>query len=429
MTTEFYDDDLPLPPRAPAGGSVKRKTNPDTGVGEAATTWKPVAKGTKTEEGRTTGRNMDEPKVVVGKGPGWFEKILFGSVSSGQLGQFCRQFAAYLDAGVDILKTLTSLEKQYSRTGLGPAIGRVLVAIKQGDHLAEALSHEPQVFDPQFLSMMKVAEARGGVPETLRGLAKNYENRQSLIRQARSALIYPVIVLFIAACVVALITMFVLPTFADLLKDFAGRNGGDLPLPSQILMMISRFMRTMGYWAVPLALFGGPFLLLRFYRTKPGKAVLDSAVLYVPVFGSLAKQIDICRFARTLSSLIGSGVNFNESLDLTADTLHLVPLQNAVRSAKRSVMDGGELSVALANTHRFPSDVIAIIESGEETGKLPETLEKLGDDYEERVAFTIRNLGSLIQPFLMILMGLIVLFIILAVILPYIQMISTIGGG
>lgn len=427
MTTDF-DDDMPLPPRAPIASSPKRtKPIPDSGVEEIANTWKPTAKRAKPAEGRATGRNLDEPKQVAGRGPSWYERILFGSVSSGQLAQFCRQFAAYLDAGVDLLKTLDSLQRQFANTGLGPPIKRVIVAIKKGDHLAEAFAHESQVFDAQFQSMMKVAEARGGVPETLRGLSRNYESRQSLIRQARAALIYPVIVLFISTCVIALITMFVLPKFADLLKDFAGGNGGDLPLPSRVLLMISSFMRGMGLWLVPLIVIGGPFVLLRLYRTKPGKAVLDSLILYIPVFGTLAKKIDITRFARTLASLVGSGVNINESLDLTADTLHLVPLQNAVRQAKREVMSGAELSGALDKTRRFPVDVIAILESGEETGKLPESLEKLGDDYEEQVSYMVKNLGSLVQPMLMVIMGCFVLFIILAVMLPYIQMMTSLS--
>lgn len=428
MTNLFDDDDMPLPPRAPIVPSTKRKPIPESGVEDAETTWKPTAKATKPAQGRATGRNLDQSTQVAGRGPGWMERIIFGSVSSGQLGQFCRQFAAYLDAGVDLLKTLDSLQRQYANTGLGPPIKRIVLAIKQGDHLAEAFAHEPQVFDAQFQSMMKVAEARGGVPETLRGLSRNYESRQTLIRQARGALIYPVIVLFIASCVVALITMFVLPVFADLLKELAGRNGVDLPLPSRVLLMISVFMRGMGFWLVPLIVLGGPFALLRAYRTRPGKAVLDSAILYVPVFGSLAKKIDITRFARTLSSLIASGVNINESLDLTADTLHLIPLQKAVRKAKQAVMDGAELSGALDKTQRFPVDVIAILESGEETGKLPESLEKLADDYEEQVSHMVKNLGSLVQPMLMIAMGGVVLFIILAVMLPYIQAISSLGG-
>ena len=137
-------------------------------------------------------------------GPTWWERILLGRVSTGQLAQFCRQFAAYLSAGVDFTKSLSSLERQFSGTALGPILGRIQLSIRRGSTLEEAMAREPQAFGPMFLSMIKVAEARGGVPETLKMLAQHYEARQRLLRTARSAMIYPVIVITVASVVVAL---------------------------------------------------------------------------------------------------------------------------------------------------------------------------------------------------------------------------------
>ena len=185
----------------------------------------------------------------------WWERILFGRVSSGQLAQFCRQFGAYLDAGVDLIKALASLEKQFERTALGPVTGRLHVAIRRGDARGGDGRRAAGV-QPVFLSMIKVAEARGGVPETLRMLAQHYEARQSLIRQARSAMIYPIIVLLVATAAWSpLITIWLLPMFISMLKDSTA--GTPLPLPTRVLMAFSDFMQTLGWWLVPLVLIGG----------------------------------------------------------------------------------------------------------------------------------------------------------------------------
>ena len=198
-------------------------------------------------------------------GPTWWERILLGRVSTGQLAQFCRQFAAYLSAGVDFTESLSSLERQFSGTALGPILGRIQLAIRRGSTLEEAMAREPQAFGPMFLSMIKVAEARGGVPETLKMLAQHYEARQRLLRQARSAMIYPVIVITVASVVVALISIFLLPIFATTLKDIAGNR--QLPLPSQILMAFSGFVQYIGWWLIPAVMISTPFLLIYLYKT------------------------------------------------------------------------------------------------------------------------------------------------------------------
>ncbi len=360
-------------------------------------------------------------------GPSWWERIIFGRISSGQLSQFCRQFSAYLNAGVDITRALSSLEKQNSGTALGPILSRVLVNIRRGSTLEEAMAREPQAFGPMFLNMIKVAEARGGVPETLKMLAQHFEARQRLIRQARSAMIYPAIVLIMAGGVVALITVVLLPMFASLLADIS--KNSMLPLPSRILMGFSHFVQSGGWWIMPAVLIGTPFVLFRIYKTESGKAIMDRLVLMIPVFGSLCRKIDTTRFARTLSVLLNAGVDIGHSIDLTADVLMMSPIQRAVRDCREQIISGKELSSTLDSSRQFYPDVIAVIASGEETGKLPESLTHLADDYEEQVSITVANLGQLVQPLLIGIVGLIVFFIILAVFLPYIQMITSLSGG
>ena len=415
----------------PAADYASKKPRPAASdMGES--TFRPNPRGAKPAgkpSGSKTPGPYDRPEkfeVPVG-GPSWWERILFGRISSGQLSQFCRQFSAYLNAGVDITRALSSLEKQNSGTALGPILSRVLVNIRRGSTLEEAMAREPQAFGPMFLNMIKVAEARGGVPETLKMLAQHFEARQRLIRQARSAMIYPAIVLILTGGVVALITIVLLPMFASLLADIS--KNSVLPLPSRILMGFSHFVRSGGWWIMPAVLIGTPFVLFRIYKTVSGKAIMDRIILMIPVFGSLCRKIDTTRFARTLSVLLNAGVDVGHSIDLTADVLMMSPIQRAVRDCREQIISGKDLSSTLDSSRQFYPDVIAVIASGEETGKLPESLAHLADDYEEQVSITVANLGQLVQPLLIGIVGLIVFFIILAVFLPYIQMITSLSGG
>ncbi len=240
-------------------------------------------------------------------------------------------------------------------------------------------------------------------------------------------MIYPVIVLVVAGAVVALITIYLLPMFLGFLKDFSQK--AELPLASRILIGFSNFMQVIGWWLVPVTAIATPFVLLKIYRTSKGKAIMDRLVLMTPVFGLLCRKIDTTRFARTLGVLLDAGLDFGSSIDLTSDVLMMDPIRKAVRSSREKILAGKDLSATLHATRQFSHDVIAIIESGEETGSLPESLMHLAEDYEEQVNIMVKNLGHLVQPMIQIILGLIVLFIILAVFLPYIQMLLTAAGG
>jgi type IV pilus assembly protein PilC len=395
---------------------------------------KPKAKGSLPAEGADTFRPAAKPSRPKGEprpesgGPGWFERVFFGKVGTAHLATFCRQFASYTEAGVDLLRSLASLEKQFARTALGPVIGRLQVSVRRGEALADAMAREPQAFDALFLSMIRVAEARGGVPETLRMLADHYEARLRLIRQARSAMIYPVVVIAVALGVGALLTMFVLPKLIGILADAARGRNVEMPLPTRLLMAFSAFVQRIGWLVIPLVFFGAVFGLIWAYRTPRGKAALDEVLLRMPVFGLLLRKIDTTRMARTLSSLLEAGVDVGTSLDLTADVMYLAPHRRVLRGARQVVMEGAELSEALDASRRFPHDVVAIVGTGEETGKLPESLAKLADDYEEQVEHMVKNLGSLIQPLIILILGGIVGFIVIAFIMAYISIISSLVG-
>jgi type II secretory pathway component PulF len=426
---EGYEPPKPRRSRQPGD---KSKNPQSEGAGAEYSTFRPNPYGSSPGT-KPRGAKRSAPTDALGdkfekpaSGPTWWERILFGRVSTGQLAQFCRQFASYLQAGVDLTRSLSSLERQFSGTALGPILGRMQVAIRRGSTLEDAMAREPQAFGTMFLSMIKVAETRGGVPETLRMLAQHYEARQRLLRQARSAMIYPVIVLTVASAVVALISIFLLPLFANMLKDIAGNR--QLPLPSQVLLGFSAFVQRIGWWLIPTVMIGTPFLLIHLYKTPAGKGIMDRLVLATPVFGTLCRKLDTTRFARTLSVLLDAGVDVGHSIDLTADVMRMSPMRHAVRSAREKIIGGKELSATLDRTRQFAPDVIAVIESGEETGKLPESLAHLADDYDEQVSVMVANLGHLVQPLVIFILGAVVLFIILAVFLPIIQMITSLAA-
>ncbi len=411
--------------RVPEEPGTPRRPRPKAAGPAGSSTFRPNPNAGRPRAGRDDPRDLeDEPRVSK---PG--QAIVFGRVNSGTLAIFCRQFASYLDAGVDLMKALSNLERQYARTALGPVIGRIALSVRRGDSMTESVKREPKAFDTLFVSMIQVAEARGGMPEALRMLSKHYEARQRLIRQARSAMIYPIVVLLVASAVVAMLTLWLLPKFIDMLREFPGQGGDSLPLPSRVLMAFSGFVQTLGWWLIPLVMIGGPLLLFWIYRTGPGKRIMDSLIIRVPVFGLLLRKIDTTRFSRTLGTLLGSGVDVGSSIDLTGEVMQLEPLRRAVLDARPFIMDGGPLSEALQKSRWFGPDVIAVVESGEETGKLPESLERLGDDYEEQVSYMVRNLGQLVQPLIMIFLGGLVLFIILAVLLPYIALLTNLSGA
>ena len=264
-----------------------------------------------------------------------------------------------------------------------------------------------------FLSMIKVAEARGGIPETLRMLSRHYEARQSLIRQARSAMIYPIIVLLVATCVVALMTIWLLPMFISHAQGHR-RPNAILPLPSRDPDGLQRLR------AEARLVAGAPGRDRRPAGRLPdlpdhGRQAHDGRVaLWVPVLGMLLRKIDTTRFARTLASLLGAGVDIGSSLDLTADVMQLDPFRRTIRKATASG-DGREraergperLAPVRPRCHRHH-------QLGRGDRQAPREPGELADDYEEQVAYMVKNMGQLIQPLLMVVLGGIVLFIILA---------------
>jgi type II secretory pathway component PulF len=370
-------------------------------------------------------RVTTEPSAAIGKAR-WYQRSL-GRVAVNHLVNFCRQFTSYLDAGINLYTALESLRRQYVRTALGPVIGRLQLAIRRGESLTDAMSAEPGVFDHYFLSMMRVGEVQGSVPETLRLLAGEYESRQRMVRQAKSALIYPAFVIFVSVTVSALLTILVLPPLVAIMRDVIREKRLELPGPTQLLMRISDFIVAGGWWGIPLVLFGTVALLVGAYRFERGKALLDRVLLRLPIVGKLVWKIDTTRFCRTLSTLLDAGVDIGSSLELTSDTLLLAPMRQAILDARDSIVQGESLSASIEMTNRFPPEIPALIKSGEETGRLPEMMTMVADQYEEQVEFIIKNLGNLLQPIITVVVGGVVFFIAVAFFMGYAAVIANLG--
>jgi type II secretory pathway component PulF len=370
-------------------------------------------------------RSSTEPSATIGKSR-WYQRG-FGHVAVKYLVNFCRQFASYLDAGINLYRALESLRRQYEWTALGPVIGRLQLAVRRGQSLTDAMSREPAAFDYYFLSMMRVGEVRGSVPETLRLLSVEYESRQRMVRQTKSALIYPAFVIFVSVTVSALLTILVLPPLVNIMQEVIHERHVDLPLPTRLLIRISDFISDGGWWGIPLTLVGTVAFFVGAYRLERGKALLDVVLMRLPIVGQLLWKIDTTRFCRTLATLLDAGVDIGSSLELTADTLFLVPMRRAVLQTRNSIIRGESLSASIELTNRFPPDIPALMNSGEETGRLPEMMLMVADQYEEQVEFIVKNLGTLLQPVITVVVGGVVFFIAVAFFMGYAAVLANLG--
>ena len=322
---------------------------------------------------------------------------------------------------------LESLRRQYEWTALGPVIGRLQLAVRRGQSLTDAMSREPAAFDHYFLSMMRVGEVRGSVPETLRLLSIEYDSRQRMVRQTQSALIYPAFVILVSVTVSALLTILVLPPLVDIMREVIREKRLELPGPTRLLIHISDFIVAGGWWGIPMTIVGSVVLLVGAYRLERGKAVLDEVLMRLPIVGQLLWKIDTTRFCRTLSTLLDAGVDIRSSLELTSDTLLLDPMRRAVLKARDAIIQGESLSASIELTGRFPADIPALMNSGEETGRLPDMMLTMADQYEEQVEFIVRNLGTLLQPVITVAVGGVVFFIAVAFFMGYAEVLAHLG--
>jgi type IV pilus assembly protein PilC len=351
-------------------------------------------------------------------------KVKAKGPSSKDLAVFTRQFSVMIGAGLPLVQCLDILGTQAEDKNFGQIILATRADVENGSSLADAMQKHPKAFDALFTNMIAAGEAGGILDAILKRLATYIEKSVKLKAQVKSAMIYPVAVIVIAAVVVGVILWKVIPTFASL---FAGL-GAELPLPTRIVMGASDALVRFGVFVIA-GLVGLGFAFRAYYGTPNGRRVVDAIVLKLPVLGLLTRKIAVARFCRTLSTLLTSGVSILEALDITARTAGNAIVEEAIYSTRKSIEGGETIAAPLAETAVFPPMVVQMISVGEATGALDTMLSKIADFYEEEVDVAVAGMLTLLEPIMIALLGGIVGGIVIAMYMPIFSLVSKLTGG
>ncbi|MBX9471893.1 MAG: type II secretion system F family protein [Chryseoglobus sp.] len=350
-----------------------------------------------------TGLNRD---ISMG---GLFDK----KVTIKDLAVMSRQLATMIGAGLPLLKSLTILADQSENPKLASTLDEVRGAVEEGSTFSDGLAKHPRIFPPIFVNLVRAGEVGGFLETSLESVAKNYEKEVELKATIKSALTYPVVVLIMALLAVVGMILFIVPVFDDLFNDL----GGELPLPTKILVSISQNM----IWLGPLVVVGsivGAIWWRANRQTPKFRSVWEPMLLKMPVFGDLFKKIAIARFTRNFGTMIGSGVPILQALSIIGSTSGNWQIEQAVQSVQDSVRQGRTIAAPLALQPIFPSMVTQMIAVGEDSGALETMLEKISDFYDSEVQSTTEALTSLIEPLMIAFLGVILGGMIVALYLP-----------
>ncbi len=345
------------------------------------------------------------------------------AVAARGLAVFTRQFAVMIGAGLPLVQCLDVLGRQEEDRRFAATIREVQSDVEDGSTLADALRAHPRAFDRLYTSMIAAGEAGGVLDTILERLAVHIEKRVTLRGQVRSAMMYPLAVLSIAAIVVGVILWKVIPAFAALFEGL----GAVLPLPTRLVIAASDSFAG----AVPLlgvGMLGAALLFRRYYSTRNGRRAVDGAALRVPLMGGIARRNAVARFCRTLSALLGAGVPILESLDITAGTAGNAVVEDAVRKTSAAVERGESIAAPLRDTRVFPVLVTQMINVGETTGALEVMLAKVADFYEEEVDRAVAGMTALLEPLVVAVLGVVVGGIVVAMYLPVFDLIGRLAG-
>ncbi len=352
-----------------------------------------------------------KPKALAFKIPG------MGGIKEKEIVIFTRQFATMLDAGLPLVQCLDILSRQAINPEFTATICKVKADVESGNSFAEALHKHPRVFDTFYANMVEAGETGGILDTILARLAAYMEKAQALKGKVKSAMVYPLAIMGIAVVVIFFLMTFVIPVFAEMFSSF----GGTLPAPTQLVMAMSNMTKKYIIYAVPAVIIAIK-LFKRFYRTPKGRKLVDSLALKAPVMGPLIQKVAVAKFTRTLGTLVSSGVPIIDSLQITARTAGNKVVEEAVLTTINSVKEGESLADPLKRQAIFPSMVVQMIEVGESSGALDTMLEKIADFYEEEVDTAVEALTALMEPALMVFLGVTIGFIVVAMYLPIFKM-------
>jgi type IV pilus assembly protein PilC len=340
-------------------------------------------------------------------------------VSARSLAIFTRQFSVMIDAGLPLVQCLELLAKEEPDKRLAAAIDQVRIDVEAGATLADAMQKRPYAFDHLFTNMIAAGEAGGILDLILQRLSTFIEKQAKLVSQVRSAMIYPIAVLSIAAIVVTVIMVKVVPTFEDL---FRGLNAKLPAVTLGVIWISNKLVIALPFLVV--AGIGAGFLFRRYYATPAGRLRVDSILLRLPMLGTIFKKVAVARFCRTLSTLISSGVPILDGLDITAKTSGNAIIENAIKQVRSRIERGETIAAPLRASGIFPAMVVQMIGAGESTGALDAMLAKIADFYEDEVDVAVKGLLTVLEPMLIAVLGVIVGTIVVAMYLPLFDLIN-----
>jgi type IV pilus assembly protein PilC len=346
------------------------------------------------------------------------------SVSTKDLAIFTRQFATMISAGLPLVQCLDILAKQCNKPSFARVITEVTREVEAGATLSDALGKHKTVFDDLFRNMVAAGEAGGVLDDILMRLAEYIEKADALKRKVQSAMVYPAVVLTVAGGATAFMLIFIIPTFAKMFMDF----GGELPLPTKIVLMASNGLMRF-WWLALLVGFAAFVAFKRYYATENGQRQIDGLTIKAPVLGDVLLKGAVARFTRTLGTLIASGVPILSGLEITARTAGNKVIAEAIMSARASIREGETVAAPLKSSGVFPPMVTQMISVGEQTGALDEMLKKIAIFYEAEVDTAVDTLTSIIEPVMIVIMGGIVGGMVVAMYLPMFKLISVVAGG
>jgi type IV pilus assembly protein PilC len=345
-------------------------------------------------------------------------------VSGAELAIFTRQFSVMLGAGLPLIQGLSTIARQHPNKKFRTILDQIRNEVESGNPLSRAMGHHPKVFDSLYTNMIAAGENGGVLDTILQRLSHFIEKILKLKRALRSAIIYPATILTIAVAVVAVILWKVVPVFATLFAEFEV----ELPL---ITRSVIAFSRLIGTHILFLALFVTLCVIAAKsgYRTDRGRHLLDRMMLKVPVMGGMVRKTAIARFTRTLSTLLTSGIPILEGLNITAKTAGNAILEDSIHTLRRRIEEGENMADPMRQSGFFPPMVTQMVSVGESTGEIDSMLVKVADYYEEEADATMTNLLTVLEPFLMVLMGITVGGIVISMYLPLFKMIRMLSGG
>ncbi len=346
-----------------------------------------------------------------------------GKISQKELAIFTRQFATMIDAGLPLVQCLDILGMQQENQAFKTVILKVKEDVESGSTFADALSKHPKVFDELFVNLVAAGEVGGILDTILSRLAAHIEKAMKLAKKIKGAMVYPSTIVAVAVIVTVVLLLYVIPIFGKMFQDF----GQALPAPTQFVLGLSAFTRK--YFLLVLVAIGGLVFALRWYRSlESGRRNIDALLLKLPVVGSLLQRIAVARFSRTLGTMVSSGVPILESMDIVAKSAGNKVIEEAIVKARMSISEGKTIADPIAEAKVFPVMVTQMVAVGEATGALDTMLNKIADFYDEEVDAAVDALTALLEPLLMIFLGVVIGGLVIAMYLPIFKLAGVVGG-